>query len=424
MYAADGQRMYGVTTAGSMASVPYSGNTTTAPMMPPPMPPLNDEEAYHQYLRQWLDGDDTQRGVARHFFWEAFSTSESVEQIDEIETIGGGFRNSRNEFRKVHRFLSSMLANDLPDSDFNGILELTLSCRNGWPYQLAELLVRYGRTASELRQWQICGALGEIASWPHISVTEFLEVHSKSDKWGLRLQATLALFKIFVRSEGLYRLNNKGKEIADYGVYSRSLSESMNEPELLLCLIAFASILSGPGIGSLSQPFVDDYTALQARIETLCIPYLKEDAGLSKVTKLKQLIQTNDYVGVCVLLAIDFQHDDQKQLFEALLDACCNGEIVTAAHDQSIRHLAMCFFLKKDYGRALEIANGIAARNPDLVAAQVLAVQIMAEMIGLEDEATRKIAVLRRLYKLEVNEEAILIGAEQEIAQRKTSLAV
>lgn len=39
------------------------------------------------------------------------------------------------------------------------------------------------------------------------------------------------------------------------------------------------------------------------------------------------------------------------------------------------------------------------------------------------DEATRKIAVLRRLYNFDVNEETILIGAEQEIAQRKTSQA-
>src|ERR1019366_182009 len=222
-------------------------------------------------------------------------------------------------FRKVHCFLSSTLENGLSDSDFNGVLELILSCRNGWPYQLAELLIRYSRTASEFRQWQICGALGEIASWPHDSVTKFLDAHAKSDKWGLRLQAILALFKIFVRSEGLYRVNNRGKTIADYGAYVDSLTASMNDPELLLCLIAFASILSGPRTGSLSQPFADDYTALQAHIGTLCIPYLKDDAGLSKATTLKQLIQTNDYVGVCLLLAINFQHDDQKQLREALL---------------------------------------------------------------------------------------------------------
>jgi hypothetical protein len=195
----------------------------------------------------------------------------------------------------------------------------------------------------------------------------------------------------------------------------------MNEPELLLCLIAFASILSGPRIGSLSQPFTNDYTALQAHIETLCIPYLKNDAGLSKATTLKQLIKTNDYVGVSVLLAIDFQHDDQNVLPEALLDACCNGEIVTAAHDQAIRHFAMCFLLKKDYGRALKIANGIATRNPDWVANQILVAQIMAETVGLEEDTTRKFAELRRAYKWDVDTEATLAVAEQEIAQRKTS---
>jgi hypothetical protein len=81
----------------------------------------------------------------------------------------------------------------------------------------------------------------------------------------------------------------------------------------------------------------------------------------------------------------------------------------------------MCFLLKKDYFIALEIANGIAARNPDWVAAQILVAQIMAETVGLEDEAKRKIAYLRRTYKLDADNEAALAAAEQEIAQRMTS---
>lgn len=415
MYAADGQRMYGITAAKNTASVPFSGAATIAPMMPPPLPPINDEEAYCQYLTRWLDGDDTQRGDARQFFWNAFSASETVEQIDEIEPGG---RNSRIEFRKAHHFIASTLTISLSDSDFNDVLDLILSCRNGYPYPLAELLVRYGRTASEFRQWQICYALGEIASWPHASATEFLEAHTKADKWGLRLQATLALFKTFVKSEGLYRFNNKDKTKADYGAYVGSLTASMTEPELLLCSLAFASILSGPGIGSLAQPFADNYATLQAQIEMLCVPYLKDDTGLAKVITLKQLIQTSDYVGICVLLAIDLQHDARMQLREALLDECCNGSIVKAPHDQASRHLSVCFILKKEYGRALIIAEDIASRNPDWIEAQIFLVQILTDTPGSEDEATRKIADIRRLYKLDAKNEAVLTGDEQEIAQR------
>jgi hypothetical protein len=44
------------------------------------------------------------------------------------------------------------------------------------------------------------------------------------------------------------------------------------------------SILSGPGVGSFSQPFQSNYTALQTQIETLCLPFLKDDDKKSKAT--------------------------------------------------------------------------------------------------------------------------------------------
>lgn len=420
-YAADGQRLYGVTAIAN-PSIPFSGSASAGPPAPPSSPPINDEEAYHMYLTQWLDGDEAQRGDARQFFWIAFSASEAVEQIYERETFGAGTRISTHDFRKAHRFIASSLPAAISESDFRGILDLILTCGRGWPYPLAELLVRYGQAATDYRQqWLICHALGEMASWPHASVAGFLEARTKVAQWGLRLQATLALFKTFVMSEGLYRVNNKGKTRADYSTSVRSLTASMATPELIICSLAFASILSGPKIGPLSQPFADDYARLQANIETLCAPYLKDDAELAKAKTLKQLIQTHDYVGVCVLLAIDLQDDARKQFRETLIDACCSGSIVTAAHEQAARHLAMCFLLRKDHGEALRIAQGIATRNPELIVAQVLVARILADKPGSEDDAVQKIADIRRLYKLDASNDAALAAAEQDVMRRKIS---
>jgi hypothetical protein len=139
-----------------------------------------------------------------------------------------------------------------------------------------------------------------------------------------------------------------------------------------------------------------------------------------KAITLKQLIQTHDYVGVCVLLAISaFQDTSHKQFRDELIDDCCNGSIVAAAHDQASRHLAMCFFLKKEHGRALEIAEAIAARNPDQMGAQVLVAQILADNPGWEDDASRKIGDVRRSYKLDAGNEALLALCEEKIAKRK-----
>ena len=210
------------------------------------------------------------------------------------------------------------------ESDFGGILDLLETCSRASPYPLAELLIRYGRTTSEFtRQWLICRSLGVIASWPHVSVSAFLEEHTKAVQWRVKLDSTLSLFKIFVGAEGPYRFNNKGKQRTAYDVYVRSLTAQMASPELLICSLAFASILSGPGIGAFSQPFADDYARLQKEIEAHCLPYLSDDTGLTKAETLKKLIQTHDYVGICVLLAMDIQDDARKHLREALIDACC-----------------------------------------------------------------------------------------------------
>jgi hypothetical protein len=195
----------------------------------------------------------------------------------------------------------------------------------------------------------------------------------------------------------------------------------MSEPDRLVCLLAFASILSGPGVGSFSQPFQSNYVALQTQIEALCLPFLKDDDRQSKATTLKQLIQTNDYVGVCVLVALDLDGGAQHPLHAALIDNSCNGLIETAGHDQASRHLAMCFLLKKEHRTAFEIAEGLASRNPDWVDIQVLVAEILGETPGAEDEAARKVASLRHAYKLTTHFEARLAAIEAEIAKRRGS---
>jgi hypothetical protein len=224
-----------------------------------------------------------------------------------------------------------------------------------------------------------------------------------------------------VKAEGVYRINHQGKSTGDYDAFVGSLTTPMSASERLLCLLAFASILSGLGVGSFSQPFQGNYAALQTHIDALCLPFLKDDAKKSKATTLKQLIQTNDYVGVCVLVALDLDGGDQHPLHAALMDNCCNGSIVAAGHDQASRHLAMCFLLKKEHRMAFEIAEALAARNPDWMDVQILVAQILGDTPGAEEEAAQKVASLRRAYRLTAELEARLAAVEAEIAKRKGS---
>jgi hypothetical protein len=250
MYAADGQRLYGVSASRAPAT-PYAGDNIAGPRAPPEPPPINDEEAYRRNLTRWLDGDDAQKGDARQFFWVAFASSEVVETIEEVERFGAGHQRMwRHEYRKAHQFLVSTLSDALSDPDFDGVVELILSCRSGWPYPLAEILVRHGQSASVFRQWRIFYALGEIGSSPHASARQFLEARTKSRSWPIRLRAALSLFKTSVRTEGIFRVNHRDRTSADYDALADSLITPMSEPERVICLLAFASILSSPDVGA------------------------------------------------------------------------------------------------------------------------------------------------------------------------------
>jgi hypothetical protein len=420
MYAADGQRLYGLT-AGRNAAVPFAETATIPDISLPSPPPINDENAYRANLTRWLDGDADQKGSARQFFWDAFAGSLLVETIEEVEVFGAGRRMSRHEFRKSHQFLNSVLSSGLSDSDFSGVIELILSCKSGWPYPLAEILVRYSQIANAFQRMLICIALGEIRSSPHASALEFLEVQSKSDIWSIRLQARLARFKIFVQAEGLIRINPPRRVQQNYEPFVNSLTAGLTEIERMIFQLAMASNLSGP-LNTFLKPFQNDYAALQTKIEGLCAPYLRDDekgSKASKSTTLKQLTQTHDYVGVSVLVAIDLEGGDQNPLHIALIQSCCDGTIHTSGHDQASRHLAMCFVLKKQLGFALEIADGLAARNPGWLDVQILVAQILGEMPGEEDKAAKKVADLRNDYRIEADKELLLRAIEAEIEGRK-----
>jgi hypothetical protein len=418
-YAVDGQRLYGITPVATLA-VPFAGDASDA-VAAPVAPALNDESAYQDFLKRWLDGDENAKGDARQFFLNAFMASKVLKEFYEEKGPYQVSSVSRHEFRKVHHFIESSLSAPLSDQDFENILRLLESCRGGAPYVLAEILVRYGRTEPPLlRQWMVCRSLGTIASLPHASVSQFLDDKGQRDPWRIRLDAVLANFKMYIRTEGLHRSNRKRREI-EFNDYVGKLTMGMAAPEQLVCSLAFASAMNGADVGARAQPFAAEYAQLQTDIETACLSRLKNAAGTEKAETLKQLIQTNDYVGVCVLLAIDLKDESPRPLFDRLIDACQMRSIETARHDQSVRHLAMCAFLAKDYDEAIRIAQDLAIRNPDLTAHQILVAQILAEKPGAEDEALERIKNIRRFYKITSGDETRLAASEQMAKERKMS---
>jgi hypothetical protein len=418
MYAADGARLYGLSMSHS-AVTPFAGDVAPTQAAPPAVPLINDEDECRNNLRRWLDGDDNQKGTARDFFGKAFMGSDNVENIKETERFGSSTLYHTHQFRKAHQFVLDALNDGLSDFDFKGVIDLVLSCQSGAPYPLSEVLVRYAPHAPVFRQYLICHVLGEIGSEPHESVSDFLDAQSRSPTWAVRLEAVMARYKSFIKNEGVFRTNHKGQTKVDHDTLVASMAQPMSPDKRLICLLGFASVHTGPLAGVFTEPFTSNYTALQTELEKLILPLLNDDAAKSKATMLKQLIQTHDYVGVSVHIAISLNGGESHPLYAALVDACCRGTIIAASNNQATRHLAMSYVLKKDHRFALEIAAPLADRNPDWVDAQILVAQILGDMAGEENEATKRVNSIRGTYKLNPAQESSLAAVEAEVQRRQ-----
>jgi hypothetical protein len=204
--------------------------------------------------------------------------SGTAEDITEEEALGGGTRFYRHHLRTAHQFMIDALGSGQLDGLLAEALELLLSCRSGDPYPLAEILIRWDGPTAQRNERAICHCLGEIAHWPHQRVKDYqLERARGALDWNVRFNALLALFKIFVRSEGPNRINNR-RVAMSYAADIEPLLADLPDIRKLLCTIAFASQFCGHAFAHYLQPprpLTDDYKALQMAIETICDMYAR-----------------------------------------------------------------------------------------------------------------------------------------------------
>ena len=183
----------------------------------------------------------------------------------------------------------------------------------------------------------------------------------------------------------------------------------------LLCVLAFASQFCNPAFGFARKELANEYSTLQAAVEKLALetrPAGRRDAAGQL---LHQLVSTDDYVGVCLLLASELTEEGLGPLADDFLAAACAGRIVAAPHLQATRHLIGCLLRKGHLDYALRLADDAAERNPDNVALQIVVTQVLAELPGGADRTRRKIAAIRSGYQLTKEQDDALAGVETRL---------
>jgi hypothetical protein len=412
LHAADGQRVYGVT-ASAFPTQPYSGETALGePSRPRKY--SDDEESYRHHLRQWLDGDGNQKADGRQYFIDAIKQSEITEIIEEKEYFGQSYRLHRREYRKVYKLFEEFLST-CSLGDFSGAVELFQSLAGIDPEVLADVLARVNIGGDADKAVWVGFGLGRLAS-PHQSkVMELLVRLSSHNIWSVRLQALIARFNVFRRSEGLYRVNNKEKTAASFDDQLATLVDGRAVEERLIILLAVASQAAW-GRPPFAGAFEADVAHLNAVIETDASACLRSEAATELQPGLRRALDHKDFVCAAAMLAQRMEGTPNREgLRQGLIEASCNGTILASTSIGSARNLAICFLLAKQYEIALQQARAVAARKPGDLKFVGTILTVLTQTPSAEGEALQEIARLKSEYILDEDELRQLGELEKEL---------
>ena len=404
MYVVEDQPLYGIGVGQEQAAVVPFDEKNPAPQTKATLEyqDWNDVNAYNNNLKNWLQGDPIIKGAAQNFFWNVFLYSEVIERVEEVEDLGSGsYRRSFHEFRKGHQYILNLLSSHVHKNVLAHVLNLLLECGRGAPYEIAEILVRNGESRfRSLSGADLCYYLGEIAYGPHSRVRKFLRKRlDPSFSWKTQFHATLAIFKILIRSDGIRRINDKISN-ETYSELIQPIISNLRDDLKLYHTIAFASQFCSRTLAGFLDVFKNDYRCFQTEIRELSVKQLGTFATTSVLETLDALIQSHDYAGVCLLLSDKLKEARKERLAVDLLEAVFNGIVVTANHEQSQRHLACCLLRGKHYQQALDIAEHLASHNPDNVTKQLFVAQILANIPGKVERGRELMRKLKMDYQL------------------------
>jgi hypothetical protein len=148
------------------------------------------------------------------------------------------------------------------------------------------------------------------------------------------------------------------------------------------------------------KPFETDYVDLQTDIVALVRSLTPEEEAARISEMVRRLVDTHDYVGICLYLYDELKNGDLNSLARDLVMMTCDGIVRVAYHDQSRKHLCGCFLHLERYKEALSLADSLARSNPENPNFQILLAQVMTYLPECQDAARSLSGDIKRRYRL------------------------
>lgn len=372
-------------------------------------------EVYEKYYKKWKSCDLISKEEGREYFWNAFLGATITAEIRKKEALqGGGIRYKQIKKRTSHDFILEKLlsAPDMEVLDY--IFPLLSSCSTGDPDALTQVILEFSKHSSRVILTSvICSMVGELGSWKDRDAKSYLKknVCYSNNSW-TKLIATLALFKMFIRTEGLDRINNR-RQFESYESAIGWIINTLTNEQKLTVNIAFLSQFYSHPLVIYTKPFEKEISNLKVDLKKSLKTLLVNEVFSQIESKLEELFNTHDYVGVTLMISDVLE---EMPFREYLLHLVCNGIIVTANYDQARMHLVGCYLRNHNTDEALQLAKQLADKNPHRVDYQITLIQILALIPKFKEAAKKAVQDIRTNYSsLNSEEEIILVEVEDSL---------
>lgn len=336
-YLSDGQEVRGGTLARPTGAAPFDGDWPDAEAAGPERLAFGDAE-YERNLASWLGDDPAERSGALAYFNNAFSASAPVETFLLEEVDGPSTRYHHLELRSAHLFILRSLRNADDGKMVDAIAALLSECANGYPTQLTEILVRYLEGLDKPVSLAIVRALGELAPWWHQRARSLLERELDSSDAENAIWSRLAMFRIFIADEGLYRINKKQSRW-DYPAFEKKLFFGLSAHGQLLIALSLLSRFSSRALDIYAKPFVLEREGLAAKLEQL-LAGIGSGLDAGRTANLRDMVQHQTFATLALLIS-EWLAEGEADLAKDLRRWVCAGAIVTANSDFDRRHQAI-----------------------------------------------------------------------------------
>lgn len=393
------------------AAAPFDAARPDIVAGPPPKLTFSQVEMQEQ-LDCWISGHGALRRAALEYFREAFARAPGAETRSRVEDLGSGKRFHQLEIKTSHLFLRDVLIAADP-TDEQQILMLASQCP-GYRDALTDVLAEYHRISGGSSSPALLTTLGTLAPWWHEDARAIVEEAIQSGQCTEALLARVILLRIFVREEGLRRMNHQ-RGHTSWSAISTKILPGVSATWELAALVALTSTFIARDTASFIPKFTAEYGALADAALATAKRRLGGTLDIQREADLRKLLYQRD-IGQAVLhIVTTGPKGHARPTKQALLRAFALGYIETGNSYEEGTAVAELLLHSGAPSLTLEVLDMLRRRAPGDIEPVLRTVEVLAGIDGAADGAKKLVGHIREQFTLDAASEARLGQVEGKL---------